>query len=108
MPDGDLLSSLVIALILFVALIGLDVLMGYAGQVSLGQGGFMGLGKSYYPVPFALLSFDPVRDVYVVTIDRQLLQGGPSWASNPPTFDQAYADRVSKYYDVASEDLSID
>ena len=43
-PEGEILSSLVIALILFVALIGLDVLMGYAGQVSLGQGGFMALG----------------------------------------------------------------
>ncbi len=42
--EGELLSSLVIALILYVALIGLDVLMGYAGQVSLGQGGFMALG----------------------------------------------------------------
>jgi len=38
------LSSLVIALILFIAVLGLDVLMGYAGQVSLGQGGFMAVG----------------------------------------------------------------
>ena len=43
-PDGEVLAALVIALILFVALIGLDVLMGYAGQVSLGQGGFMAIG----------------------------------------------------------------
>ena len=43
-PDGEILSSLVIALILFIALVGLDVLMGYAGQVSLGQGGFMAIG----------------------------------------------------------------
>lgn len=43
-PDGEVLSYLVIALILFVALIGLDVPMGYAGQVSLGQGGFMAIG----------------------------------------------------------------
>lgn len=38
------LSSLVIALILFIAVLGLDVLMGYAGQVSLGQAGFMAVG----------------------------------------------------------------
>jgi branched-chain amino acid transport system permease protein len=42
--DGGLMSSLVIALILFIAVLGLDVLMGYAGQVSLGQAGFMALG----------------------------------------------------------------
>ena len=41
---GGALSSLVIALILFVGVLGLDVLMGYAGQVSLGQAGFMAIG----------------------------------------------------------------
>ena len=41
--DG-ILSGLVIAGILFIALIGLDVVMGYAGQVNLGQAGFMAVG----------------------------------------------------------------
>ncbi|MGH7073964.1 MAG: ABC transporter permease [Stellaceae bacterium] len=47
LPDlvsGGFMSSLVITLILFIAVLGLDVLMGYAGQVSLGQAGFMALG----------------------------------------------------------------
>jgi branched-chain amino acid transport system permease protein len=39
-----ILSGIVIAGILFIALIGLDVIMGYAGQVSLGQSGFMAIG----------------------------------------------------------------
>lgn len=39
-----LLGSLVITGILFIGVLGLDVLMGYAGQVSLGQGGFMAIG----------------------------------------------------------------
>ncbi len=43
LPSG-VLSSLVISLILFIAILGLDVLMGYAGQVSLGQAGFMAVG----------------------------------------------------------------
>ena len=42
-PEG-LMSSLVITGILFIAVLGLDVLMGYAGQVSLGQAGFMAVG----------------------------------------------------------------
>ncbi len=41
---GGLMSSLAITLILFVGVLGLDVLMGYAGQVNLGQAGFMALG----------------------------------------------------------------
>ncbi len=42
--DAGLLGALVITLILFITLIGLDVLMGYGGQISLGQGGFMAIG----------------------------------------------------------------
>ena len=41
---GGLLASLAIALILFIAVLGLDVLMGFAGQVSLGHAGFMAVG----------------------------------------------------------------
>jgi branched-chain amino acid transport system permease protein len=39
-----LMNSLVITGILFIGVLGLDVLMGYTGQVSLGQGGFMAIG----------------------------------------------------------------
>ncbi len=42
-PSG-LLASFIITGILFIAVLGLDVLMGYAGQVSLGQAGFMAIG----------------------------------------------------------------
>jgi len=42
--SSGVLSGLVIAGILFIALIGLDVVMGYAGQVNLGQAGFMAVG----------------------------------------------------------------
>ena len=41
---GSILSGLVIAGILFIALMGLDLIMGYAGQVNLGQAGFMAIG----------------------------------------------------------------
>lgn len=79
---------------------------GKTTHAVLSLGGFLGMGKSFYPLPFALLDFDPVRDLYVVTIDRRLLEGGPSWANNAPVFDQAYADRVASYYGVAAEDVS--
>lgn len=71
-------------------------------------GGFLGMGKAYYPLPFALLAFDATTDAYIVTIDRRVLEGGPSWAANPPEFDQAYADRVASYYGVGKEDLSLE
>ncbi|VVT22982.1 Photosystem reaction center subunit H [Sphingomonas sp. EC-HK361] len=79
---------------------------GRVTHAVLSLGGFLGMGKSFYPLPFQLLTFDPVRDLYVVTIDRRLLEGGPSWANNAPVFDQAYADRVASYYGVNREDLA--
>jgi len=80
---------------------------GQAAYVVLTIGGFLGMGKAFYPLPFSLLSFDATADVYVVTIDRRVLEGGPSWASTTPIFDQAYADRVASYYGVAKEDLTL-
>ncbi|NJR80208.1 PRC-barrel domain-containing protein [Sphingomonas corticis] len=79
---------------------------GRTTHAVLSLGGFLGMGKSFYPLPFELLRFDPVRDQYVVTIDRRLLEGGPSWANNAPVFDQAYADRVASYYGVTPEPLT--
>lgn len=74
----------------------------------LALGDFLGLGKSYYPMPFQLLSYDAFLDGYVVTIDRRSPEGGPSRPSNAPNFDQAYADRVANYYGVAAVDISVD
>ena len=80
---------------------------GRVTHAVLSLGGFLGMGKSFYPIPFGLLQFDAVRDRYVVTIDRRMLEGGPSWANNAPVFDQAYADRVARYYEVPGEDLAV-
>lgn len=71
---------------------------GEARFAVLSLGGFLGMGRSFYPVPFALMEFDAVRDVYVIALDRKQLEGGPSWANNAPEFDQPYADRVASYY----------
>ncbi|MEN3748284.1 PRC-barrel domain-containing protein [Sphingomonas sp. HF-S3] len=97
--DGDSLGSVYSFMI--------NKRTGGATYAVLRLGGFLGMGKSYYPLPFEMLSYDPATDRYVVTIDRRLLEGGPSWANNPPEFNQAYADRVSNYYGVAPVDLSL-
>lgn len=56
MQSEGILSGIVIAGILFIALIGLDVIMGYAGQVSLGQAGFMAIGG--YTAGYVSINFD--------------------------------------------------
>ncbi len=44
LQSSSLMSSVIITGILFIAVLGLDVLMGFGGQVSLGQAGFMAIG----------------------------------------------------------------
>ncbi|WP_294294155.1 PRC-barrel domain-containing protein [uncultured Sphingomonas sp.] len=78
---------------------------GRTTHAVLSLGGFLGMGKSFYAVPFELLIYDIANDLYTITVDKRLLEGGPSWANNAPTFDQAYADRVAGYYGTKTEDL---
>lgn len=78
---------------------------GRTTHAVLSLGGFLGMGKSFYAVPFELLIYDVAHDLYTITVDKRLLEGGPSWANNAPTFDQAYADRVAGYYGTKTEDL---
>ncbi len=80
---------------------------GQATHAVLVLGGFLGMGKSYYPLPFELMTYDPTADQYRITIDQKMIEGGPSWSSNTPVFDQAYSDRVAGYYGVAPQNLSL-
>jgi branched-chain amino acid transport system permease protein len=59
-PGRGILNSLVISGILFISALGLDVLMGFAGQVSLGQGGFMAIGGYTAAVLAVQYDVDPV------------------------------------------------
>lgn len=79
----------------------------HASYAVLSIGGFLGINRSFYALPFELLAYDAVEDGYVVTTDRRVLEGGPSWANNQPEFNQAYADRVAAYYGFTAADVGI-
>ena len=61
---GGLLSSLVIAGIFFIALLGLDVLMGYCGQVSLGHAAFMATGGYMAAICCVKFQLPPIVGVF--------------------------------------------
>jgi branched-chain amino acid transport system permease protein len=67
LPAG-LLSSLVIALILFIAVLGLDVLMGFAGQVSLGHAGFMAVGGYAAAILATSYGWPPLAATFVALV----------------------------------------
>lgn len=67
LPLG-ILASLNISLILFIAVLGLDVLMGYAGQVSLGHAGFMAVGGYAAAILATSYGWPPLAAVLVAII----------------------------------------
>jgi branched-chain amino acid transport system permease protein len=62
-PERGILNSLVITGILYISVLGLDVLMGYAGQVSLGQAGFMAIGGYTASILAVQYNFEPLVGV---------------------------------------------
>ena len=80
---------------------------GRAMFAVLSVGGFLGMGKAFYAVPTALLAYDRATDQYLATVEPKVLEGGPSWTSAAPLFDQDYADRVASYYNAEKQNLEV-
>jgi hypothetical protein len=74
-----------------------------SGQVAyavLSFGGFLGVGGSYHPLPWRSLTYDTDLGGYVVDIDKDRLQGAPSYAADetPAWGDPTYGRRIDDYY----------
>lgn len=76
----------------------------WSGQVEyavLSFGGFLGLGQSYHPIPFQMLSVNEDRGGYTVHLGRSVLEGGPNYRPDTaPAWDSTYARRISDYYGI--------
>jgi hypothetical protein len=77
----------------------------YTGQVAyavMSFGGFLGIGESYHPLPWRVLTYDTRQGGYVVDLDRSRLEGAPSFTtSNMPNWsDESYRSRIDEYYSV--------
>jgi hypothetical protein len=74
-----------------------------SGQVEyavMSFGGFLGIGDSYHPLPWKTLKYDTSMGGYVVDLDKNRLQGAPSYASSeiPDWSDPRYSRRIDDYY----------
>ena len=76
----------------------------YSGQVSyavMSFGGFLGIGERHHPLPWRALTYDTNLGGYVVDLDRERLEGAPSYGRDEaPWGDPAYGQGVSDYYGV--------
>ena len=77
----------------------------FTGQVAyavMSFGGFLGMGESYHPLPWKVLTYDTRLGGYVVDLDKSKLEGAPSYSSGeePNWSDRTYGQRVHDYYGV--------
>lgn len=62
-------------------------------------GGFLGMGTDRYPLPWATLKYDTVKDGYVVPLDKSMLESAPRYpATDAPRYDDSYGRKVYDYY----------
>jgi hypothetical protein len=77
-----------------------DKRSGKVEYAVLSFGGFLGIGDSYHPLPWKALTYDTSQGGYVVDLDKDRLQGAPSYtASDDPDWrDPGYGRRVDDFY----------
>ena len=76
----------------------INKLNGRVAYAIMSFGGFLGIGESYHPLPWWVLTYDPRQDGYVVDLDRSLLTAAPSFTgSDAPDWD-TYGKSVNDYY----------
>jgi hypothetical protein len=75
----------------------------YTGQVAyavMSFGGFLGIGESYHPLPWKMLSYETRLGGYVVDLDRNRLERAPSYTSRdvPDWSDRTYTSQIDRYW----------
>ncbi len=62
-------------------------------------GGLLGMGTSYYPLPWNALTYDERMGGYVVDVTKDRLTNAPSYRPGEDPFsDRAYGSRVNSYW----------
>jgi sporulation protein YlmC with PRC-barrel domain len=90
-PDGESLGSI------HSVMIGKDD--GQVAYAVVSFGGFLGLGTSYYPVPWSELQYSAAHDGYVTDLTEDRLRNAPNFESATGSGDSAdWRSRVDAYY----------
>ncbi len=75
----------------------IDKLSGRVTYAVMSFGGFLGLGHSHYPVPWAALKYDPALGGYRTGITEAQLQDAPAF-SDDSFADRDWEARTHKHY----------
>lgn len=57
----------------------IDLQSGYLASAILVSGNILDVGEKYYPIPLEVLSFDPVKKTFYLSVDRETVQEAPAF-----------------------------
>ena len=82
----------------------LDLDRGRVAYAVLSFGGFLGIGEKFSPLPWSVLTYDTNLGGYAVDLDRDRLQGAPSYSSTDADrwSEPGYARSIDEYYGTSS------
>jgi hypothetical protein len=78
----------------------IDKASGRIAYAILSFGGFLGIGDKFFPLPWEKLSYNQEMGGYIVDIDRDTLEGAPSYtdAATATWSDEAWHREVHSHY----------
>jgi len=77
----------------------IDKATGRAIYAVMAFGGFLGMGESYHPLPWATLTYHADKGGYVVNLDKAKLNGAPHYARNSAfEWTPDYGRKVDSFY----------
>jgi sporulation protein YlmC with PRC-barrel domain len=78
----------------------IDKRTGHVEYAIMSFGGFLGIGESYHPLPWRMLTYDTTMGGYVVDIDRKQLDRAPYYTTTtePDWSDRSYRSRIDEYW----------
>ena len=60
----------------------IDKIGGKVAYAVISFGGFLGMGEDYYPLPWALLTYNPRLEGYEVNVSEAQLKAAPKYAAS--------------------------
>lgn len=79
----------------------IDKISGRVAYATMGSGGMLGLGESYYALPWNALTYNTDLGGYQLDVDREKLQGAPVASEDELAAnlqDQNYGRKVHDFY----------
>ena len=78
----------------------IDKISGKVAYAVMSFGGFLGMGDSYHPLPWHVLTYDTGQGGYVVDLDQNKLEEAPTYATSetPNWSDRRWGQQVHDYY----------